>query len=249
MSFRNFFAVRFVCRKKLGNIWSICSCFNQPSRSHQNRKNMKNTCSESPSCCFTVFLLIFVIIEKIKEAKGVALGSLSLHQLSSHRSITLRVLTPASSPSWAVTCNTRTRRLLASTTLITTSVIFRGGDVCPAPLIIAGLMESNFCSSEGLLLHLHLIYFPLPTITHPGCCLSCVFVKTLKVFLLAPPLAPLFPSSSPIILFAIGVLNHLRIYTSSPNNFSKYFPSQFIFFTFIFSWWKKISPLRWKKLS
>ena len=35
---------------------------------------MKNTCSESPSCCFTVFLLIFVIIEKIKEAKGVALS-------------------------------------------------------------------------------------------------------------------------------------------------------------------------------
>lgn len=40
---------------------------------------MKNIFSQSPTCCFEVFLLIFVIIEKIKEAKGVALAlSLSI---------------------------------------------------------------------------------------------------------------------------------------------------------------------------
>lgn len=83
------------------------------------------------------------------------------------------------------------------------------------------------------------IYLPLLTITHPGCCLSCVFVKSLKVFLLAPPLIPL----PPIILFAIGVLKHLRITRAHSDNFSKYFPSQFLFFTFI-NFLMKENPLR-----
>ena len=88
MSFRNFFAVRFVCRKKLGNIWSICSCFNQPSRSHRNRRKLhEEHLLQKLGLLFQSFPAHFcdyLIIEKIKEAKGVSLSALSLSAELTH---------------------------------------------------------------------------------------------------------------------------------------------------------------------
>ena len=56
----------------------------------------------------------------------------------------------------------------------------------------------------------------------PYCCLSCFLCKTLKVFSSIPPI-PLTLPPLRLILFAIGVLKHLRIKRSSSNNLSKYF--------------------------
>ena len=92
------------------------------------------------------------------------------------------------------------------------------------------------------------IYLTLLTITHPGCCLSCVFVKSLKVFLFAPPLAPIFPLPS-IILFAIGVLNHLKITRAHHRQFLKIFSKSVHIFYVYHLFDERKSPPRWKNFS